>query len=323
MIAIRLALSIRHRHSLTTMQTSSTKNELLFEQKKNAHLLHLLAQMRSSDSKTRSVEPSAESQSDDQLRRTYKKALSDYASVCEQLQNQTAHCSKQSTDLRTQLNEKEDKAEQISKTLAQYREHIARQSSYKNSKPFDMQHFEQLVAKSKDLDQEIEREQLKHTRHKVELSQLERRIKKKNSLAGGISQIEFHHLAADIKKSDDKLRYCETELQRNASNKHHLLGMESKLQDEIKSYRQKNELHEQQCREIDSEIDKRRGVLNRLESTAKDMKKKIGYESAEIGAYLKTRAITDDFASSADEVCRLQEQLKDLSSLYATLVKQT
>ena len=148
------------------------------------------------------------------------------------------------------------------------------------------------------------------------------KIKKKNELAGGVSHIEFHHLADDIKKSDGKLKHCDIELQRNSTSKRHLLDIESKLKDEIQTYRQKNHLAEQHLKELDVEIEKKRAHLNRLESVAREAKKKIGYDAADIGAYLKTRVINDDFASSADEVAKLKEKLNELSSLYATLVEQ-
>jgi chromosome segregation ATPase len=294
---------------------------LSFEQKKNAYLLHLLSDLRSSDTaKMRSIESSS-NQSDEQLERTYKKALSDYSSVSQQLERQTSHCSKQSTELRDRLREKEDKADSITETLQKYRRDIAQQSSYVNSKPFDMDQFEQLTTTSQALDEDVERERLKNTSLKVEIAQLEQKIKKKNALAGGISHIEFHHLANDIKKSDDKLKHCDVELQRNTSSKRHMLSMESKLQDEIRSYLDRNKIAEERFKELDNEIEKKRGHLSRLESTAKETKKKIGFDSADIGAYLKTRVINDDFGASKDEIDRLHVKLNELTSLYSTLIK--
>lgn len=307
-----------------TKPDNGSEAELLAEKRKNAHLLQLLSELRSSENaKASSLEPSSDQQSTEQLERTYKKALGDYASACEQLESHMAHCAEQSTKLRDRLREKEDKAESTMQTLAKYREDIAQQSSYKNGKPFDMDHFEELVDKSNMLDHEIEKERLKNTTHKVGISQLEHKIKKKNQLAGGISNIEYQHLANDIKKSDAKLKHCDKELQKNTTSKRHLLNMESKLQAEIEIYREKNAIAEQQFQTIDSEIEKKRIHLSRLEATAKETKKKIGYDAADIGAYLKTQVINEDFASSKNEVTRLHEKLNELKTVYATLTKQT
>ena len=300
-----------------------TDSQLLFEQTKNARLLRLLLDLRSSETiKATSIEASSsEGQSNDQLERTYKKALSDYSSACEQLEYQTDHCRKQSTELRTRLREKEDKADSKTQTLRKYVEDIAQQASYKNSKTFDMDHFQELMLKCQSLDQDVEKERLKNTNLKVEISQLEQKIQKKNELAGGISEIEFHQLAGDIKKSDAKLKHCEVELQRNKSSKRHMLLVESKLQDEIQRYREKLEAEEVKFQEIDSEIEKKRSQLSQLEAVAKETKKTIGYDAADIGAYLKTQVINNDFISCEDEVTRLKERLNELKALHANLTK--
>ena len=165
---------------------SDTSNQLAFERKKNAHLLRLLWDLRSPDipEDKSSTDPSNENR--DQVKRTYKKALTDYASVYDQLESQRAHWSSQTNELRSRLREKEDKADSISQTLAKFRKDIAQQSSCQNNKTFDMDHFEELVLKSQALDEDVERERLKNTSLKVEISQLELKIKKKNELAGGM-----------------------------------------------------------------------------------------------------------------------------------------
>lgn len=165
---------------------SNANNQLSFEQKKNAHLFRLLSDLRSLDASKDKSSTDQSNENHDKVERTYKKALADYASVYEQLESQQAHWSNQTNELRSRLREKEDKADSIHQTLAKYRKDIAQQSSCKNNKPFDMDHFEELVLKSQALDEDVERERLKITSLKVEISQLESQIKKKNDLAGGM-----------------------------------------------------------------------------------------------------------------------------------------
>ena len=63
---------------------------------------------------------------------------------------------------------------------------------------------------------------------KVDIAKLDQEIKEKNQVAGGISHIEFHHLANDNKKAGVQLKCYGHELKRNASNKRNLLNMESR-----------------------------------------------------------------------------------------------
>ena len=122
--------------------TTNANNQLSFEQKKNAHLFRLLSDLRSLDASKDKSSTDQSNENHDKVERTYKKALTDYASVYEQLESQQAHWSNQTNELRSRLREKEDKADSIYQTLAKYRKDIAQQSSCKNNKPFDMDHFE-------------------------------------------------------------------------------------------------------------------------------------------------------------------------------------
>ena len=303
--------------ALNVISDQEMHQQLSFEQKKNAHLLRLLSDLRSSDSaKSRIGETS---QSDLQLERTYKKALSDFVTACDKLEQQTALCSKHSSDLRNRLSKKEDKADRITQTLIKYREDVARQSSFANNKPFDMERFEKYKLTSQALDDDLERERLRNTTHEVDISQLKAKIKKKNESAGGVSHIEYHHLVDDLKKSDDKVKTLDTDLKRNTSNKRNLLNMESTLQQQISSFQERNAKTVEAIKALDCEIEKKRAHLSRLESAAKLTKKRVGYDAAEIGAFLKLRVINDDFASSKEEIARLHAKLNELHCSYLSL----
>ena len=315
------------RYHLTNGSSQVVENneeyQLSFERKKNTHLIHLFLHLRSSDSIDTSYVEQLPNQSDEQLEKTYKEALAEYALVCEQLEHQTSQCRKTSTELRNLLREKHDKADRIAQRFQKYREDIAQQSCYVDNKPFDMKKFEELVSTSQALDDDIERERLQNILHKVEISQIERKIKKKNTFAGGISQPEINHLADDIEKSNEKLKGCALELKRNISCKRNLLDMQSKCKIEIQRYRERNEDIEQKIKEMDKEIEKKRNHLARLESLAEETKKKIGYDAVDIGASLKSRMVNDDFLSSEKHINLLHEKLKELTTLYATLVNPT
>ena len=140
----------------------------------------------------------------------------------------------------------------------------------------------------------------------------------------GISDVEHKSLADNINKVEEKLKHCDAELQRNASDKRQLRGMESKLQDEIEVYKERHRAAEQQIQDIDCQIEKKRGYLSRLECAAKEAKTKIGYDAADIEVYLKSQVVNDDFLSSKEEIHRLHVKLNELTAFYATLqVKST
>ena len=135
----------------------------------------------------------------------------------------------------------------------------------------------------------------------------------------GISDVEHKSLADNIKKSEEKLKHCDVELQKNATNKRELIGMKSKLQDEIQVYNERHEASEQKVQDMDCQIEKKRCHLSRLESAAKETKTKIGYDAADIEVYLKSQVVNDDFLSSKEEIHGLRDKLNELTSLYATL----
>ena len=61
--------------------------------------------------------------------------------------------------------------------------------------------------------------------------------------------------------------------------------------------------------------------MESLKRKAQSVKKKIGYDSSDIGAYLQTDMVNDDFTSSKDEVERLHARLNDLVLQHSTLTE--
>ena len=301
--------------SISEPTDDKSEDDFTLAKEKNGYLHTLLTRLRASDTKHRCK--SDDSSNSVQLERTYKKALSDYMSACDQLDRQTESCSKNSAQLRQRLQEKEDKAENLTMTLQKYRADIAQQSSFANGKIFDMDTFDELT--SRGLDDDLERERLRNTTNRVNVMQLEQKIRKKNELAGGISHIEFHHLEEEIKKSDAKIKFYDENMEKINSDEQTLLKLESSLQLEIQTYSEKNESTEHLLKDMDDKIEKKRAYLGRLETTSKSTQKKIGYDAADIGAFLKTKMVNDDFASSKDELRVLHTKLDKLKLHHARL----
>ena len=70
---------------------------------------------------------------------------------------------------------------------------------------------------------------------------------------------------------------------------------------------------------LDDKIEKKRAYLGHLETTSKSTQKKIGYDAADIGAFLKTKMVNDDFVSSKDELRVLHSKLDKLKLHHARL----
>ena len=110
----------------------------------------------------------------DDLKRTYKKALSDYSIMCQQLETHMTSSGNNAQILRSKLDEKEEKASKIEYTLHKYREDISKQCSFANGRPLSSEIVEELL--EKDISMEIESLRLKQITNKVNVAQLEEKL---------------------------------------------------------------------------------------------------------------------------------------------------
>ena len=283
------------------------------EQRKNQYLHYMLATLRPPDLGEEQRTASTSGQSTEQLERTYKKALSDYSAACEKLEAQTALKGKTATTLQSALNEKEDKAKKSNVTLKNYRKTIAQQSSFANNKPLSMNEYGELL--SQDLEEELERERRKYIANQVDLERLEQKLRKKSDLAGGVSEIEYQRLEEDINTSEEKSRGCDATLQSMNENEAQLLQRQALLTAAISNLETENREKECQLQEFDAEIEEKRAHISRLEKTSRSLKKEIGYDASDIGAFLQTRMTNEDFSSSQSELEKLKAKFQHLQTL--------
>lgn len=295
--------------------------EYILERRKNDCLHYLLAKSRENTKSNPAIDGSrngSSSQSTEQLERTYKKALSDYKLARGQLEAMAASKGKTATGLRSSLNEKEDKAEKLMSTLLKYREDIAKQATFANGKPFNMEILEEL--ESQDLGEELERERLRHITNKVNVSQLEQKLRKKNELAGGVSDIEYQNLEEDISESEQKINCYDAELENMNNNGEKILQLESFLTTAINNYSEKDQMKQAELKELNGDIEEKRAYLEKLNRQARSIKQEIGYDASDIGAVLQTKMVNEDFSSAKCELEKLQSKLSDLVLQHKKLV---
>jgi len=216
-------------------------------EKKNEYLHYLLSALQQSSSAEQD-EARNPPGSSSQLERTYKKALADYKLASDQLEAQTAVTSKDATELRARLDEKDKKAEKQLQTLVKYRADVARQSSFANGRPLSEEQFEGL--QSQEMSEDLERERLRYITNKANVTQLEQKLKKKNELSGGVSDAEYHKLSSDLNRIDKKIKSYDAEIENMLMDREKLRKMESFLTTAISNYSERNMSKESELREL-------------------------------------------------------------------------
>ena len=247
------------------------------EQSKNRRL-HTLLSTSSSSELGGSV---FDDHDNDDLKRTYKKALSDYSIMCQQLETHMTSSGNNAQILRSKFDEKEEKANKIEYTLHKYREDIAKQCSFANGRPLSSEIVEELL--EKDISMEIESLRLKQITNKVNVAQLEEKLRQKNEMAGGVSDVEFNNLRESIRKSEEKISSYETELQTMAQSREKIAKLEQFLTTAMKNYTDKNDEKEHELIELNAEIDEKRKTIEGLSRMALKVKNEIGYDASDIG----------------------------------------
>lgn len=302
----------------SALTTDFESNNAVALKRINEYLHRMLFELLKSDSTQQYNNLEDEGFTHANLERTYKKAFSEHKLACERLEHQTESFAKMSSQLRKRLQEKEQKAENMAETLNRYKSDIARQSSFANGRPLDNQMFENLANRS--LDDDLEKERLRCMANKVSVSELEQKIRAKNEVAGGISQIEFRNLEENVKSSDEKIHSVDRDMKKIHREERNLLKMETVLQNKMNEYKEKIQSSETLLRELDNSIGRKRANLNRFENHLKSAEKKPGYAEDGIDAFLTSRLVNEDFHSSKDVLESLRSKLNELQLRHSLLV---
>lgn len=310
----------------TSSRTHCEEDDLAMEMKKNEYLHAILARTNNASRSSpehghEHGEPKTSStQTNEQLERSYKRALSDYNSARVELESLTESKQKQATALRARVDEHEDKACAQSLTLQKYREDIAKKCSYANGKVFDLEVYEEM--EGRDLGEELERERLVHITNKVDIERLEQKLRRKNELAGGVSDMEYQNLEEDIKKTDYKIKLYQRELESISREDEKVLQLQSCLLTAIQNYVEENATKERELKDLNADIDEKRAELERMNKRSKALKREIGYDAQDLGEILSTRMVNNDFSSSGNELQELKARYSDLQLQYEALANR-
>ena len=153
------------------------------------------------------------------------------------------------------------------------------------------------------------------------VSQLEQKLRHKNELAGGVSDVEFNNLEDGIQKTEAKITFYDNELENMDKNVDRLLKMESFLTTAIRQYAKKQQTKEKELKDLNQNIEEKRSSITCLNRKSRDLQKEVGYDANDLGAYLSTRLVNDDYSSSADERDKLHAKLNSLVMQHSALVK--
>jgi chromosome segregation ATPase len=141
---------------------------------------------------------------------------------------------------------------------------------------------------------------------------LEEKLRQKNEMAGGVSDVEFNNLRESIRKSEEKIASYNTEIQRMVHDRDKLDKLEEFLSKAMKDYTDKNDEKEHELIELNAEIDEKRKNIEGLSRMALKVKNEIGYDASDIGAILSSNKVNNDFASSKDELSALHAKFNSL-----------
>ena len=163
---------------------------------------------------------------------------------------------------------------------------------------------------------EIESLRRKQITNKVNVTELGEKLRQKNKQAGGVSEVEFNNLRESIRKSEERIKRSDTELQTLAKQRVKLEKLEGFLSQAIKNYNDKNNEKERELIELNAEIDEKRKNVDELNRHARKVKKIVP-----IGAILSSNKVNNDFESSKDELSALRTKLNSLIVQHKALVE--
>ena len=82
------------------------------------------------------------------------------------------------------------------------------------------------------------------------MNQLDQKLRLKNELSGGVSDVEYHKVASDLNRIEEKIKSYDAEIENMLMDREKLRKMESFLTTAISNYSERNMSKESELREL-------------------------------------------------------------------------
>lgn len=249
----------------------------------------------------------------------YRAALRQWIEILEERDNVEAHYHTTIFDMKSTLEERIKRADDISKAYKHFRLEVAKSAEHsKTSRPISDKLLAQLEADDAAKEEEVQRVRLKNIHLSNQLRRIENALRQKEELAEGLHLIDFEQLKIENQSLNEKIEERNEELLKLKKKTTTTVQILTHVREKLQFIEKENAALGSQLSALEAELADKRDQLGRAKAERDTLRLK-GRKIKESGSNITSAALLDDIESHKDRREVLLAQIEEARHQYTEL----
>eukprot|EP00878_Enallax_costatus_P032172 GHUV01035284.1.p1 GENE.GHUV01035284.1~~GHUV01035284.1.p1 ORF type:complete len:447 (+),score=170.33 GHUV01035284.1:36-1376(+) len=247
----------------------------------------------------------------------YRSALKMWTELREERERVTAHNQVQIFEMKSVLEGRIRRAEDIAATFARFKREVCLSAEHsKTGRPVGEKVLQQLEQKERSVEEEVQRVRLKNIHLANALKKLEATLRDKEQLAEGLHMIDFEQLKIENQSLNEKIEERNEELIKLRKKTTITVQILTHMKEKLQFVEGENEDLQQQLQQLESELAGRRDELAGVKAN-RDKLRQQGRKIKETNVYVSDPMLLHDMQAQKERRDDLMMEIESLKQQYA------
>ncbi|MEW5309814.1 MAG: hypothetical protein WDW38_001669 [Sanguina aurantia] len=249
----------------------------------------------------------------------YKSSLKQWIEVLEERDAVESHYQGTIFDMKSTLEERIKRADDISKAYKHFRLEVAKSSEHsKTGRSISDKLLAQLEAEDQDKEEEVQRVRLKNIHLSNQLRRIEQNLQQKEELAEGLHLIDFEQLKIENQSLNEKIEERNEELLKLRKKTTTTVQILTHVREKLQFVERENSSGKDGLEVLDQELAGKRDRLGQSKA-ARDTLRLKGRKIQETSVYITNPHLLDDIETQKERKEVVATQIDTLRHEYAAL----
>jgi len=258
-----------------------------------------------------------------EMEKQYNDVLTSIVEGEEKLNSQKSEYDKVAIDLQTRLDEKEYKANEISRSFREFkREIMINSENSRTGKPMSVKVVDQFEISELKKDEEAERVRLKNINLRMSLKKLEAKLRAKEQLAEGLHLIDFEQLKIENQTLNEKIEERNEELHKLRKKNTTTVQVLTHIKEKLQAVTKDNGVVRGKLADLDAQLNIARDKSTKLKAARESvraenalLKQKQGFANSDL--------LVVDYETRKEKMEEMMARMTELKERHALLVATT
>jgi len=251
----------------------------------------------------------------------YRSALKLWVDTLEERDRVEAHYQVTIFDMKSMLEERIKRADDINRAFKQFKSEVSRTSEQtKTGQPISAAVLGELEREDLEKEEEVQRVRLKHIHLSNQKKRIEQTLRQKEELAEGLHLIDFEQLKIENQSLNEKIEERNEELLKLRKKTTMTVQILTHVREKLQFMEKDNSALDATLAGLDAELSEKRDAVGKVKSQ-RDAARNRGRKIKEASTFVTNPKLLDDIDAQRDRKEHLAGVLEELQAEYEALAE--